>query len=354
MHLRNIRLIRLVLLGVLLLLSLFLLGSGCKRGEAPPLPPPSSSLIGDPAQQDIVETWLGSTHADTYVLSSGGTNNACARCHSPINWLPTDKADLPATCQNCVVPFELSEPDQPVAEADWKSVECDICHVIVKIGDSGTATGGTATSLTDADQNFLTTVTVDMYVYNETDNSYAVVVAVVDDETITTTVLTEGTDNTWAIGDKYDIGYYSAASEVGWLDMLQTMPGEEMVYTAVSSNRELCEKCHRDVDTSLYARDLGQDAHTDKQCTDCHEEHSLEASCASCHEEPLTGHDEEHDIVMCVACHDASGLDAGPVEGEDIWLTFRTDDPYISHNLQLDVDCTRCHFTGNPWDLSVK
>ena len=294
LHLRNLRLIALVLLCGFLLLSLFSLGSGCKRGEAPPPPPPSSSLIDDPDQQDILATWAASAHADTYVLAVNGLNNTCARCHAPLNWLPTDKADLPQTCQNCVVPFELSEPDEPVLEAAWNSVECDICHVIVKFGDKGTVTAGTATSLTETAQNFLTTVTVGMYVDNETDDSYATVVAVVDDETITTTALVANTEDgdtsdlTWAVGDKYDIGHNSAAAEVGWLDMLQTMPGEDMYYDEVSSNADLCEKCHRDTDTSLYGRDLDP-AHADTQCTDCHDAHSLEASCDDCHTEPITG-----------------------------------------------------------------
>ena len=294
LHVRHLRSITLVLICVVLLLSLALLGSGCKRGEAPPPPPPSSSLIDDPDQQDILETWALSAHADTFVLGANGLNNSCARCHAPLNWLPTDKADLPQTCQNCVVPFELSEPDEPVAEAAWNSVECDICHVIVKIGDSGTVTDGTATALAETGQNFLTTVTVGMYINNETDDSYATVVAVVDDETITTSALvanTEGqdtTDLTWAVGDKYDIGYKSATAQVSWLDMLQTMPGEDMYYDEVSSNTELCEQCHKDVGTSLYARVLDSD-HDDKQCTDCHDAHSLEASCDDCHTEPVTG-----------------------------------------------------------------
>jgi len=291
------RLVTLVLVGGLLLASLFLLGNGCKRGEDDPLAPPSSSLINDPAQQDIVEAWTGSNHADTYVLNPDGVNNSCARCHSPLNWLPTEKADLPQSCQSCIVPFELAEPDESVVEADWRSVECDMCHVIVKKGDSGTAdAGSTATSLVDADQDFLTTVTVGMYVENITDDSYAQVVAVVDDETITTTALYAHTEDgdtsdlTWAVDDVYKIGHTSATPTVSWLDMLKTKPGDPPVYGEVSSNTELCEQCHRDSGTALYARDLDPD-HADAQCTDCHDAHSLERSCVDtdCHTEPITG-----------------------------------------------------------------
>jgi hypothetical protein len=244
---------------------------------APP-PPPSSSTLNDSKHQDILDTWKDSKHGNTFVLSIEGLNNGCADCHSPLNWLPTDKADLPKSCQSCKVPFELKEPTEPVSEADWMSIECNICHMI------------------DAE---------------------------------------------------------GVVSQVSWYSATRTMPGEDAIYDAISSTNELCEKCHKDTDTSLYGRDLGTSLHIDKQCIDCHDAHSQKASCSNCHTEPILKHDEEHAIVECTACHDASGLNAGPVEGENIWLTFRDDDPYISHNLQLEVDCARCHYADNSWGLSV-
>jgi hypothetical protein len=27
--------------------------------------------------------------------------------------------------------------------------------------------------------------------------------------------------------------------------------------------------------------------------------------------------------------------------------------PFVSHNTVLEVNCERCHFSGNPWDLSI-
>ncbi len=219
LHLRNYRLTALVLLYGVLLLSLFLLASGCTRGEkTTPVP---YGPITDPEQQGIVEAWDGTRHADTYVLGTEGLNNKCARCHSPFNWKPTDKADLPASCQSCIIPFSLSEPTEPVLEEDWNSVECNVCHIVA---------GG------------------------------------------------------------------SAASQVSFLDMMNTMPGQTdeetglqiLKYASVSTNTELCEKCHMDRDTFLYGRDLDP-AHADTQCTDCHDAHSLEASCDDCHAEPVTG-----------------------------------------------------------------
>ncbi len=300
LHLRNYRLTALVLLCGVLLLSLFLLASGCTRGEK--TPPAAAGTITDPEQQGIVEAWEGTRHADTYILGTDGLNNKCARCHSPFNWKPTDKADLPATCQSCIIPFSLSEPTEPVLEEEWNTVKCNVCHAVEKFGDKGTADGGgTATSLTDATQDFLTTVVVGMTAFNQTDNSHATVTAVVNDGSITTTELLgrEGetdSDNTWESGDKYHLYYEGAASQVSFLDMRSTQPGvvdEEfgqqiLKYASVSTNTELCEKCHMDRDTFLYGRALDP-AHAGNQCTDCHDAHSLERSCDDCHTEPVTG-----------------------------------------------------------------
>jgi hypothetical protein len=173
------------------------------------------TVITDPEQQDIVTDWLGSTHADTYVIEAGA-NNECARCHSPLNWVATDAADLPTTCTSCLLfPSQLSEPDEAVSEGNWYSIECLNCHVIA-----------------------------------------------------------DG----------------SAAALISWVDMTITMPGDDPVYAEVSTNAELCEKCHMDRGTFLYASDLDPD-HADAQCTDCHDPHSLETSCgdADCHTEPITG-----------------------------------------------------------------
>jgi len=76
--------------------------------------------------------------------------------------------------------------------------------------ESGTADGGgTSTSLTEAGQNFQTTVDVGMIAYNVTDASTAYVTAVGSDTSITTTALSGGTDDFWESGDSYYI--YSGA-----------------------------------------------------------------------------------------------------------------------------------------------
>ena len=246
----------------------------------------------DPKQASIFQAWQNSKHAATFILSSDGSNNDCARCHSPYNWIPTANEDIPATCASCK--FTIKIP-KPVAKTDWKSIECNICHR-VENGNVG--------------------------------------------------------------------------SQVFWLNAaIAQFDTTKDPYEAVTSNTQLCEKCHKDSNPFFYKIDMGSTAHIGKQCTACHDAHVLKASCtaAGCHADiltpakPIEGHDAAHANVNCVACHDASGLKVGPVEGQKTWLTFRTTEvqgkkstsSYLSHNLQKKVDCARCHFVGNTWGLKA-
>jgi hypothetical protein len=136
-------------------------------------------------------------------------------------------------------------------------------------------------------------------------------------------------------------------------------------YEPVRSNTELCEKCHRDA----FKVELSKSVHAGKGCTDCHDAHSTKASCtdAKCHanalkpDKPIAGHDAAHATVNCAACHDAAGWKVEPTGDKKVWLTLRPTDrtgkpnptPFASHNLQRQVDCARCHYAGNPWNLKT-
>lgn len=155
----------------------------------------------------------------------------------------------------------------------------------------------------------------------------------------------------------------SVKPDIAWFN---TVTG---YHETVTSTTELCEKCHTDTETIRHRRDLGQAAHADFTCTNCHDPHTTAASCGApgCHptvggeSTPIPGHDADHASVTCVACHDASGLDVGPVEGENVWITFRTTEllgranteAYQSHALQRSVMCERCHYPENPWGLTA-
>jgi hypothetical protein len=93
----------------------------------------------------------------------------------------------------------------------------------------------------------------------------------------------------------------------------------------------------------------------DDNCMGCHGRLMGQTSIA-----PFQyGHSLLHANVLCVACHDASGFAVEPLEETGDWITYRTTEfmgqastePYQSHALQLQVDCQRCHYPDNPWDL---
>jgi len=76
--------------------------------------------------------------------------------------------------------------------------------VTLATGDSGNVdagSNGSAITLIDAGQNFLTTVKIGDIVYNSTQGEWAVVVAVVSDTELTHTPLSNGA--TWATNDAY-------------------------------------------------------------------------------------------------------------------------------------------------------
>jgi hypothetical protein len=149
-------------------------------------------------------------------------------------------------------------------------------------------------------------------------------------------------------------------AEYAWLLFLQIQE-----YEQVASSTELCGKCHAEADLGLPDHEsiLVDGAHVDYFCTDCHDAHDTTATCSTvgCHEDVLaasadiSGHDEDHASVACVACHDASGLEIGLDEERGIWFTFLAPGTeggtFTSHNIVLEAPCERCHYPENPWGL---
>jgi len=247
----------------------------------------SSSSSSEPEPVDIPAAWEASPHANTFVITDDGHNMTCARCHAPINWIPSID-DIPDSCLSCK--FEIDDPPPKVSEEDWEHIPCKYCHEVDKKGN-------------------------------------------VD-------------------------------PEVTWLEIPQIGS-----YSSVDSNTELCLKCHNEAELPDHGvANLGG-AHADYECTDCHDAHSTQASCtgSGCHEDvmdaakQIPGHDADHEIVACVACHDADGMEVGLDEESGLWTTFAVvlspdgseyTVPFTSHNIVLDAPCERCHYSGNPWGLS--
>lgn len=231
-----------------------------------------------------------------------GPNTFCARCHSPRNWDPKAVAGPAPNCVACKFPADPAVRKPPpgtnvfIEQKDWKNIGCDVCHQVNSAG-------------------------------------------VVDPKPV----------------------------------MWNQATGK---YDAVATTTELCEGCHTDsIGGSKHKMMIGGPAHTGQiglavqrpnQCTDCHNPHSQQASCDKCHAnvmtaKPNTGHTPAHAKVTCSGCHDASGATVAWTMDKTKFATTHvvsspagtSVQPYSSHVLQRKVDCARCHYEKNPFNLSV-
>jgi NAD-dependent SIR2 family protein deacetylase len=284
--------------------------------EAPtPVPTPEKPGVNldTPEHQAFLAAWEASPHGNTYDLGKG-PNTYCSRCHSPQNWDPASTTDRPPNCVTCKFPTDpelrIATTMDFVSEEDWKGIGCETCH------------------------------------------------ATEDGRVL---------------------------SEVSWLNVV-TMERE-----TVATINELCTKCHVDsagVKASggrgvTHGISLGGSAHLNwagalpqghrpSYCSDCHDPHSLAPKqCIECHEAVLTlethmkGTAASHQNLDCMACHDASGSDVAPFPADSetpYWTTVLTETSrsgatttsYVkSHSIMWEVDCSRCHYTDNPWELEV-
>jgi hypothetical protein len=282
----------------LLLLASFLVIVVSALVACAPGPAPTPTKTIDLAAIQVA--YKSGSHSNDYG-ESRGPNTYCARCHSPRNWDPAAVVDAPPNCVSCKFPFDkqvrLAKGNTFIEARSWKNIGCDVCHQVDANG-------------------------------------------VVDPKPV---IWNQATGH----------------------------------YDAVRDNTELCEKCHADslggtdhkiiVGGSAHTTEIGLLANGPQQCTDCHDPHSQKADCESCHKDarhpatPIAGHDAAHAKVACDACHDASGLSLGPTQDFSQWVAFQmvtsheggppTRTQVTSHVLQKAVDCTRCHFDNNPWNL---
>jgi hypothetical protein len=212
----------------------------------------------------ITALWESSDHNNRDFLINTGTNTYCTRCHAPEFWDPlaignggkVSGAFPMYACFNC---------KGPGADADGWNSKSLASEAMGGVVDRGEATGGTATSLIDTEQDdFETTVTVGQIVSNVTGSSYATVTAIVSDTELTLTALVadsaaeeEGEARiTWEAGDRYHI--YTLASDdqfdmnIGCTTCHDGGAGPDiamwnngtMGYDAVATTSELCSKCH--------------------------------------------------------------------------------------------------------------
>lgn len=274
-------------------------------------PPPTVEPTPLPDQSAIITAWEASPHGNTWGEGKG-PNTWCSRCHSPQNWDPESFIGPPPSCFSCKFPTDdemrIAEGNPFIPEEEWIGIPCETCHVM----ENGVATAG-----------------------------------------------------------------------IAWLNPVK------MEHEAVNTPNELCEKCHvTTVGTGNPVRSavshkilLGGPAHLNyagfidevkppTYCTDCHDPHSQEPKqCQDCHTIDPASHALGRyglmaDTLTCISCHDASGAEVGPNPDEaagGVWTTLLTEEgrsgptttAIISHSIQYEVACDRCHFDANPWELTV-
>jgi hypothetical protein len=273
---------------------------------------PEVPVVEIPEQTAILAAWEASPHGNTYDLGKG-PNTYCSRCHSPQNWDPESTTGPPPNCVTCKFPTDEEVRMAPtmgfVEEEDWVGINCETCHIME--GDQSTG-------------------------------------------------------------------------ELAWLNVRNDE------HEPIGNPNELCEKCHLTSDGVSWTGGtgvtheiyLGGSAHKNwagilddtwrpEYCSDCHDPHTQEPmQCVDCHPSVLTsddhikGNNEAHANVNCIACHDASEAEVGPHPDEDmggVWTTVlssvdRAGEPtleaIVSHSVKWNVDCDRCHFAENAYELT--
>jgi hypothetical protein len=129
----------------------------------------------------------------------------------------------------------------------------------------------------------------------------------------------------------------------------------EKRYEPMESVQELCAQCHEGRHGfEVIEEQIASAVHADWECTRCHGPHGESATCEDCHDVTLGTAVEDHlrhENVNCTACHDSGQLavvlDTDPASRfYGTYVTERyahTLTSWPSHNLQLEVDCRRCH-----------
>lgn len=293
------------------------------------------------------EQWKSGPHAAIYDLGKG-PNSYCARCHSPANWDPAAHVDPPPNCVSCKFSFEetprIAEGNPLISEDQWSGLDCNVCHQI----QNGLL--NQEFSWFDKVSGYYETVTPTELCEKCHNNT----------ETLNHKILLdENTHPGYSCIDCHDAHTATAScGSYGCHDKITiTMQSYNPVHIGIDNNAE-CLACHEIGIVSQFHTTWDVQGET----TDCLGCHAKRTVLPVGNKSISAGHTIYHQNVKCMACHDASNLEVGPVDGQSFWTTFRTTQllgnsttvPYSSHDLQRNVDCNRCHFANNPWGLPVQ
>jgi len=253
-------------------------------GDAP------SSDVAEPEPVSIDEAWSSSSHANTFVVDSEGTNNPCARCHAPANWSPSIE-DLPESCFTCK--FEVKDPPAYISEDEWEGIPCKVCHQLDKKDN------------VQAEISWLEIAALDEYTSVATPTELC--------------MKCHGQMN---------------------------VPEHATVQVGGAHEGYECTECHNahDATASCGTSDCHADVIEPDTPIKGHDQDHINVSCAACHDAGglEVGPNEElgYWITYLPWTYETENdTETGIVA-------------FTSHNLVLEASCERCHFADNPWGLS--
>lgn len=312
---RGLRSLSLMVPIVLLLLSALVLTACSLTGAAPTATPtsapkPAATATPVPAAPAPVAkaasaekiaavraTWEQGPHNNTYDLYKG-PNTYCAVCHSPQNWDPKATVNTPPNCFSCKFPTDKEvriSPKAPlIAEADWKKIDCAVCHP-----------DGAGPKIA---------------IWNNGTKAY--------DAVATVNELCEKCHVDSLAGTKHGIrlGGGAHSNQVG---TTTKRPSECTDCHTLHSMQADCKTCHAKsfaADTKTPGHDA---AHAKVTCTACHDASGAKAA-------PVAAQDNMW-LTQFTSVSAASGRVSTSAE--------------YSHYFAKGVDCTRCHYNDNPWKL---
>ncbi len=305
------------------------------------------TAVPTPLSQGLrYQSWLAGAHADTYALEKG-PNTYCAKCHSPQNWDRAAAIGDPPGCVSCKFPNEpeprIAVSNPLVPEEEWQSIDCQVCHRVEE-------------GIVDPEPAWLDIPTG----YYE---SIASTTALCEECHRDTETLRHGREVSGSAHDGFECTDCHNAHDLtasctgGGCHIGIAIPIPAVLPEHKDQvNTEECTGCHGSV-PDIHMNILEE---TPVFCMECHGHLMGSGERAALR----LGHGSMHEKLACVTCHDGSDLQVGPVEGgspgeQETWITFRSTqllgrsstEPYISHNILLNVNCQRCHFPDNPWAL---
>ena len=257
--------------------------------------PASVSVEIEAETPDIDGMWHSSPHASAFVVDADRNNNPCARCHAPVNWMPS-MDDLPESCFVCK--FELEDPPSYIQEENWESIPCKVCHETDKKGE------------VQPEISWLEIPVLEEYASVETSTELCMKCHEVINVPEHGSVQVGGAHEDYDCVECHDA--HGTTASCGTSD------------------------CHEDVIEPVSPIAGHDEAHKDVSCAACHDVAGMEVGPSEALGYWTTYFNWTYETPISET---ETNTETGIVA-------------FTSHDIILEASCERCHFVDNPWGLS--